>query len=262
MTAIPDRLFETAKSCSIPLLFAELYPNGNIRDPNIRGATAFLWESPSGRFLVTAAHVWTALVKLKVNGTQSGHIVLPDHPGLMVLDDVLVVDSDDQLDLAVLSAPMLKNRAPHGKDFFCTPHWPQLPLQSGSTVAFHGYPRDLRQSSDKMLFLDPLYMEGNCDVSASGQVMMFAHDKTESLWKLGPNPAAGHPFAHATAAEIVGNFPKDLRGISGGPLFALVDDQPSWVGVIKEGTGDCDQFCVRITPSGAILADGHIQSTP
>jgi len=262
MTPTPDRLFDTAKSCSIPLFFAELYPNGNVRDPNIRGATALLWESPSGRFLVTAAHVWTTLADLKVKNTSSGHIVLPDHPGHMVLDDAVVVGFDDRLDLAVLSVPMLKERAPHGKTFFRASKWPPEPLRSGSKVAFHGYPGRLRQSSDKMLFLDPLYMEGNCDVSASGQVMMFPHDRTESLWTLGPNPDLSHPFAHATPAEILSNFPKDLGGISGGALFALIEGEPSWVGVIKEGTGDCNQFCVRITPSNAIRVDGSIQPVP
>jgi hypothetical protein len=118
----------------------------------------------------------------------------------------------------------------------------------------------VRQSSDKIMFCDSLYMEGNCDVSASGQVMMFAPDKTESLCKLSPNPSASHPFAYANKKEILSNFPKELHGISGSPLFALVNGEPSWVGVIKEGTGDCDKFCVRITPSNAIRVDGRIQS--
>ncbi len=228
-------------SFSVPLLFVGRRGSA---EAAVVGGSALLWESTEGRFVVTAAHVWNELVRLRRRAGGEGPIFIADETGLLPLNRLAPVDLDDGSDLAVLASPELRALSLSGMAFCPTAVWPIDPVATGEVLAACGYPAGLRYEGRAGIQLGSTFVQHPGVVSANG-------------WMIWMNPEG----RRAGTGHAVPRRPRlpHLGGISGAPVFACRRGGPEWVGIVRSGRGTDPADCaLLVSPSVLIRADGHL----
>ncbi len=232
------------KPFSVPLLFAhETAPNSL----SCCGGSALLWQSLEGRFIVSGAHVWRELVRLRDERRGRRTILIGLAPKVVSLLGVEPVDIDDELDLVVLPAPSAVEACLGKKRFYQTRRWPLAPAVENETLGVLGFPGEVRRPRQYAIETNSFYYENACAVSARGSSLL--------LGAFSPEPPVTVVHVNRATKPVTA-----FGGISGAPVFALRAGQPAWVGVIKRGAaGRGVEAGLQATPSGFIQAGGTIR---
>ena len=208
------------------------------------GGSAFLWESQVGRFIVTAYHVWRELASRMNQSPKKHRFLTYDLNGPILIHLPTIVNESEELDIAIFTAPGIKDFNPAGKAFLQTPSWPTAPAHPSETIVGCGYPGALRVFQNGRWELQILFWaHQQCSVSQTGKLMRL--DGQSDKGKI----------TYSTKSK-----PKKIAfpGISGAPLFALRDTL-DWVGIVRSGCGSpINGYSMLATPSNFIGSDGRI----
>jgi hypothetical protein len=210
------------------------------------GGSALLLETLVGRFIVTAFHVWQELSTRMNQSPENCRIVTYGQSGPVPLDNPMLVDGSEDLDLAILTTPRIRDISLDGKEFLRTAHRPMVLPQRGEIIMGCGYPKTLRSFEGERGAFDILYWANrHWDISQTGARLML-HAQHED-GKVG--------YSMKSKPKQV-----ELPGISGAPLFVL-RDKVDWVGVVRSGHGSPlnNGYSIQATPSDFIAPDGRIR---
>lgn len=231
------------KPFSVPLLFIHEHA---ARSLWCCGGTALLWQSLEGRFVVSGAHVWRELARLREERRGRMSICLGMGQRVVSLLEEDPVSIDDELDLVVLRAPAGIDERMGKKQFYRTNAWPLAPAVDGETLGVLGYPGELRHPQEFTVETNSFYYENSCAVSGRG-ILIGAFQSEPPVTVVHVNRAV-KPV-------------KDFGGISGAPVFALRDGRAAWVGVVKRGAaGSGIEAGIQASPSHWLQADGKIRT--
>ena len=210
-------------------------------DFKVCGASALLWQSDRGKFLITAHHVWAAFHDRILERPGRCLIFYLDRDHAIPIFGVEPVSLDEDLDLAVFAGPGIDNLKPGEKAFFRQPPYPRSEVATGDRLALCGYPKDLRISEKPYETIGIVYMQGPAIVGAAGLTIRMP----------------GNPPNKFRSAAVPSLASFELPGTSGGPVFAFRPWGIEWVGIVSEGGGP-PHHDVMIAPSRFIGDDGKI----
>src|SRR5262249_477835 len=108
-------------------------------DFKVCGASAFLWKSDRGKFLVTAHHVWAAFCERLSERPGRCLIFYLDRDHAMPIFGAKLVSLDSDLDLAVFAGLGIENLKPDEKTFFRQPPYPRSEVVTGDRLALCVY---------------------------------------------------------------------------------------------------------------------------
>jgi hypothetical protein len=209
-------------------------------DFKVCGASAFLWQTDRGKFLVTAHHVWAAFQERLLDRPGRCLIFYLDRNHAIPIFGAKPVSLDQDLDLAVFGGPGIENLNPDEKTFFPQPPYPRSAVVTGDRLALCGHPKDLRLKGSYNT-IGMVYMQGPANVGAAGIMIRMP----------------GNPPNRFRTAAVPSLKKFELPGTSGGPVFAFRDWGVEWVGIVSEG-GQPPHYDVIIAPSRFIDDDGKI----
>lgn len=156
-----------------------------------------------------------------------------------------LISESEELDLAVFTAPGIKEFNLHGKEFLKNLNWPCQPAQEYEIVVGGGYPGNMRTFENGVW---------------NYRMLIWAHmrsviSSTGTQLLLNGQPDKGDLTDFSSGPLSV----PELPGISGAPLFVLRDTLV-WVGIVKNGCGDPRKgYTILATPSGYVSPDGSIR---
>ena len=221
------------------------YPDGTDQpsetDPQVSGGSAFLWQTDRGRFLVTAYHVWAEFCDRIRKRPGLCVIFYLDGDHAIPIFGAKLISEDEELDLAVLGGPDIEHLKPDEKTFFRQPAKPPSEVSTGDCLALLGYPKVLRISEMPYNTIGIAYMQGSATVGTYGFRIRMS----------------GNPPNRFRTAAVPPLESFELRGMSGGPVFAFRDVGVEWVGIVSE-VGVPPVYDVVIAPSRFIGGDGRI----
>lgn len=223
-----------------PLLFVEeIQPN----EISAVGGTGLFLQTPSGRFFLTALHVWREFLDRANEEGGRAAIVIPDGNTFISVRDARVAGEDRERDLVVLSSETLSRRRLETKVFYSPENWPIPAPRNEETLGFIGYPGEIRETKGLGLAVASWYLEHPCSVGASGACLI-------------PGTNFG---IQRVQVNHVPNPPKieNLGGSSGAPVFAFRNEKPTLVGVITDGSLNQGlQSTLQIASLGRLTHDG------
>ncbi len=226
---------------SSPILFIDERADNTL---SAIGGTALFWQSIEGKFVITAWHVWSELVRQSHLPGGRMSVGIPIGAKVISLLDAKIVDHDEDLDIAVLFCPGFQKIDMSNKAFHQTTSWPPTPPHDEETVGFIGFPGELRKVRGMTLTCPSIYWEGPCQIGKSGSYLML-----------------GAPFLPRRRVDHVPNAPEvsDIGGVSGAPVFALRNGSPQLIGLVKRGTEKAGlESSIQVTPIYRIRSDGKI----
>lgn len=213
--------------------------------PAVTGATALLWRTVEGKFLVTAYHVWHELHALVTEPNSKHVLYVHGQTQPHLIPNARLVGGSESLDLAVITFDGIESFEPDGKMFYNSLSWPVPRIRSGESILFCGFPgagRIVKHGNYRQHILGVAFR--GCDVSKGDHLIM----------------------ASATGDTGVAQYympyrPKemDVPGVSGAPVFAAREGRVHFVGVVIRGilspNGD---LSIQARPTRFINADGSI----
>ena len=214
-------------------------------DFKVCGGSAFLWQTDSGKFLVTAHHVWAAFQERLRERPGRCLIFYLDRNHAIPIFGAKPVSLDQDLDLAVFGGLGIENLKPDEKEFFPQPPYPRSAVVTGDRLALCGYPKDLRIDDERYNIIGMVYMQGAAIVGSAGVTIRIP----------------GNPPDKFRTAAVPSLASFELPGASGGPVFAFRDWGIEWVGIVSAGGGS-PHYDVIIAPSIFIGEDGRITRPP
>jgi hypothetical protein len=214
-------------------------------DINLIGGSAFLWQSPRSKFLVTAFHVWDTFHDRILKRSDNCLIFYLDQDHAIPIIGIKPVSVDKDLDLAVLAGPGIDNIKLNEKAFFPQSSSSQSEVETGDRLALCGYPKDLRIAEKPYNTIGIVYMQGSAIVGKYGHTIRMPGNPPNKF--------------RSDAVPSLASF--ELPGTSGGPVFAFRSWGMEWVGIVSETSGP-PHYDVIISPSRFISDDGMITRPP
>jgi hypothetical protein len=210
-------------------------------DLRICGGSAFLWQTGTRKFLVTAYHVWATFRNLILKRTSPFGIFYLDGDHAIPIFGIELVSEDKDLDLVVLAGSGIENLELNEKAFFRQSGQPPSQVSSGDRLALLGYPKDLRIPEEPFNTIGIVYIQGAAIVSKYGLKIRMP----------------GNPPNKFRSAAVPSLESFELPGTSGGPVFAFRASRVEWVGIVSE-CSMAPYSDVVIAPSRFIGNDGKI----
>jgi hypothetical protein len=207
---------EARKFC-VPLIYAEELTDGTIHST---GGTALLLVTGSGRFLVTATHVWSELVRRSNQpGGRMAIMISNGHRYLSVRDAQYIDEVDDVI---VLSSANLSAAVLEKNHFYSPPTWPIPPAVDGEILGVTGFPGDYRKIHGRDINPGSWHIECPCIVGSGGRYLI---------------PGISHGAERESVPHVDSPPPlNDIGGSSGAPAFAWRDGKAVLVGIVTDGT--------------------------
>jgi hypothetical protein len=239
----PPALQQLRPYC-LALRFVE-YPEGGPNpersgDIKMWGASAFLWQAPRSRFIVTAFHVWDEIRKQATARRGRCLIAGLDESHAVPFFQMRAISEDAELDLAVLTVAHIEDLNFRGQAFFRQPP-ERLEVSTGDRLAIVAYPNAARFPKN----IGIIYRQAQATVSSTRLTIRVSEEVSRKF----RNPSVPDP----TSA--------DFAGASGAPVFAFRQSGMEWVGIVREDGGP-PHYDVIITPSRFIRDDGIIVRPP
>lgn len=183
------------------------------------GSTVFI-STPNNRFLITAEHVLREIEQQKkmrevvvlVGGTSTEPIDITDWP---------ILARDDFLDVCTIQVPPEFDSLELNKQFFHISNWPPVEAAIGNEMLIMGYPAAHRVGYDQTINARFLPV---CDyvTDVGPRRFTIADENNEREILINPENL---------------EFPNHLGGMSGAPVFKLVNEtDPEFLGIFTEGS--------------------------
>ena len=240
------RIADVLKPYIVPVYFAHNGKLGPSPDNIFSNATMTLLDTGERKLFVTCYHVWEKFQKYKAE--DSGTLMLigrGDGEELMHFNDAEYVDGDkDNLDIAILSFPYLKEVEKGEKRFYKAKNWPPENVSKGEVVGFLGYPgvgRGTHKTDRKGIF-SGIGLWVDFVTSVSDRHSVIADEKNEREREVYINS-----FKESGA----------LGGISGSSVYVFRDKEYVLVGFVYEG-GEGMHSPVFASHASFINANGKI----
>lgn len=208
---IEDRL---GKHCGA--LFFISSPNPPIE--LLRNATYGLVDTGEKKLLLTCYHVWDLLQELRQIHREA-EIAINLAPGLSpVISEAPVIDSDRDLDIAVID-PKLQAGELGDRAFFKMTNWPQSPIQRGEAIAFLGYPEAGRVKYERHAQFRSTFFGLHVSAVNDRSILLLNDDNDRRLVGLHNEPLE----------------PALASGLSGSPAYRLGNKGLELVGIVRGG---------------------------
>jgi hypothetical protein len=203
--------------------------------------TAALIKTGIRKVIVTCEHVWSGFLKFRAENTDAHlAIVFQNGRGLPIwINDSSLIDSDQDLDLAVFDAGIL-NGTFGFKEFYKIDRFPIFDPKPKQPISFVGFPGEARQVSE---------ISGNFGYSSFG---LTVSDVSDSLIVLA-----------STDRRILRNNaglqvpPIDIGGMSGAPAYARTSSGGFHLaGFVR--AGDTSNTDIRLSKASFLRKDGSL----
>jgi hypothetical protein len=231
-----EQLSKTAEAMSAPFWWSTQSDPSSLPTVLHNGSICYL-HSGVCELGVTANHVITSyLDDLNTYGATiecqfGGSTIAPEQEGRIIAVNVA-------LDLATLSLPSVFVSASNNRRFHHTPvSWPPKRVTAGELVLYGGYPGALREEKIRTVDFPFQWVAGSV-ADVSPQVIVLEPTFKTLTW-LKPEPNA--------------TFNRDFRGMSGGPVFRLVEERIARLELV----GFIHLFMYEADEDGNSVGDGH-----
>jgi hypothetical protein len=204
-------------------------------------ATVALVDTGSRKLLVTSQHVWGEFLRLRMENSEARLVTLLEYKRGRPcwIDDDVLIDSDEQLDLAVFDA-RFPTESMGAKEFFCIERLPIKDPRAGQPVFCVGFPGEARRIESTDLHLD--YSSFGVTVSAISDSMILLANTDPRL--LRNNDGVMVP-------------PIDMGGMSGAPAYSPDRFGTfSLAGFVRAGYDSSSD--IRLSKASFLQADGKL----